>query len=126
NVDSNLLPQDEALLKSFDSQMKSFYRALRKSFVVYDQLSVDASRYAQVRAHSVGTGRSSGCPTVGDMAETLAAKAVIDWLNGRARAFYDDGREARADWSNGKVGMTGTSYDGTLPIMVATTGVEGL
>ena len=31
-----------------------------------------------------------------------------------------------ADWSNGKIGMMGTSYNGTIPIGVATTGVEGL
>jgi len=74
----------------------------------------------------VGTGYSTGCPTVGDMSETLAAKSVIDWLNGRAKAFNSDGKEVQATWANGKVGMTGTSYDGTLPIMVATTGVEGL
>ncbi|MBY0414541.1 MAG: hypothetical protein K2Q18_10260, partial [Bdellovibrionales bacterium] len=41
-------------------------------------------------------------------------------------AFNETGKEVRAEWSNGNVGMTGTSYDGTLPIMVATTGVEGL
>jgi X-Pro dipeptidyl-peptidase len=31
-----------------------------------------------------------------------------------------------ADWTTGKVGMIGTSYNGTLPIGVASTGVEGL
>ena len=31
-----------------------------------------------------------------------------------------------ADWTTGAVGMTGGSYNGTLPNMVATTGVEGL
>jgi X-Pro dipeptidyl-peptidase len=121
NVDMDLLPQDEALLKAFSMV------GLKKTLRDYQSAPiVDAARYARVSAHSVGTGRSTGCPTVGDMSETLAAKAVIDWLNGRARAFYEDGSEAKADWANGSVGMTGTSYDGTLPIMVATTGVEGL
>jgi X-Pro dipeptidyl-peptidase len=32
----------------------------------------------------------------------------------------------RADWTTGAVGMTGTSYNGTLPNQVATTGVRGL
>ena len=32
----------------------------------------------------------------------------------------------RADWTTGAVGMTGVSYNGTLPNQVATTGVEGL
>jgi X-Pro dipeptidyl-peptidase len=36
------------------------------------------------------------------------------------------GEEVRADWSTGKVGMTGTSYNGTLPLAAATTGVDGL
>ncbi len=31
-----------------------------------------------------------------------------------------------ATWTTGKVGMIGTSYNGTLPIAVASTGVEGL
>ncbi len=126
-VDVDLLPQDEELMKGFSPEVKDLYSNLRKSFKNLDTPFVsDAVKYAQVSAHSVGTGKSTGCPTVGDMAETLAAKSVIDWLNGRARAFREDGTEAKADWANGNVGMTGTSYNGTLPIMVATTGVEGL
>ena len=31
-----------------------------------------------------------------------------------------------ATWATGKVGMTGTSYNGTLPVAAATTGVDGL
>jgi X-Pro dipeptidyl-peptidase len=58
----------------------------------------------------------------------LAPKAVIDWLNGRAKGFtsVDGIEEVLADWSTGKVGMTGTSYNGTIPYAAATTGVEGL
>ncbi len=37
-----------------------------------------------------------------------------------------NGEEVKADWSTGNVGMTGVSYNGTLPNAVATTGVEGL
>ena len=82
--------------------------------------------YAVVLGESIGTAGSDGCPTVGDLDEALAGKAVIDWLNGRARAFDADGDPVRADWTTGDVGMWGVSYDGTLPNMVATTGVEGL
>jgi X-Pro dipeptidyl-peptidase len=82
--------------------------------------------YAVVLGESVGTGFSDGCPTIGDMQETLATKAIIDWLNGRARAWSDTGEPVKADWSTGDVGMTGVSYNGTLPNMVATTGVDGL
>jgi X-Pro dipeptidyl-peptidase len=84
--------------------------------------------FAVVHSESPGTGLSQGCPTVGGPNEELAPKAVIDWLNGRARGFTtaDGNEEVVADWSTGKVGMTGTSYNGTLPLAAATTGVEGL
>ena len=84
--------------------------------------------FAVVHSESPGTGQSQGCPTIGGANETLAPKAVVDWLNGRARGFTapDGGQEVRATWSTGKVGMTGTSYNGTLPLAAATTGVEGL
>jgi X-Pro dipeptidyl-peptidase len=84
--------------------------------------------FAVVHSESPGTGQSQGCPTIGGANETLAPKAVIDWLNGRARGFTapEGGEEVTADWSTGKVGMTGTSFNGTLPLAAATTGVEGL
>src|SRR5581483_9125522 len=84
--------------------------------------------FAVVHSEAPGTGLSQGRPTVGDAPERLAPKAVIDWLNGRARGFTTEtgNEEVRAMWSTGKVGMIGTSYNGTLPLAVATTGVEGL
>ena len=120
NTEVDLLPQDESSFRDFFSRSQNMKKGTQIPF------QVNAPRYAKISAHSLGTGYSTGCPTVGDESEILAAKAVIDWLNGRARAYYKDGRDAVADWANGKVGMTGVSYDGTLPIMVATTGVEGL
>lgn len=127
SVDSEILPQDDTFFKpvtSFNKILTSFnYKKMNQNFSGED---FNLFKYAQVRAHSLGTGRSTGCPTVGDQSETLAAKSVIDWLNGKAKAYSSEGKLVRADWSNGKVGMIGTSYDGTLPIMLATTGVEGL
>ncbi|MGW8268273.1 MAG: Xaa-Pro dipeptidyl-peptidase [Longimicrobiales bacterium] len=84
--------------------------------------------FAVVHSEAPGTGLSDGCPTVGGPPEALAPKAVIDWLNGRARGFttVDGDEEVTADWSTGKVGMTGTSYNGTIPVAAAATGVEGL
>ena len=84
--------------------------------------------FAVVHSCSPGTGRSEGCPSCGGDNEALAPKAVIDWLNGRAKGFtsMDGNEEITADWCTGKVGMTGTSYNGTLPVAAATTGVEGL
>jgi X-Pro dipeptidyl-peptidase len=82
--------------------------------------------YGVVLGQSVGTADADGCPTSGDQAETLGTKAIIDWLNGRAKAWDADGRPVTAGWTTGAVGMTGVSYNGTLPNQVATTGVEGL
>lgn len=85
--------------------------------------------FAVVHSDAPGTGRSQGCVTVGGPAECLAPKAVIDWLNGRAKGFTTaDGKEEvkATTWSTGKVGMIGTSYDGTLAVAAATTGVKGL
>lgn len=84
--------------------------------------------YIVVHSSSPGTGLSDGAPTVGGKNESLAPKAVIDWLCGRAKGFTSrKGSETvTAFWSTGKVGMTGTSYNGTLPLAAATTGVKGL
>jgi len=82
--------------------------------------------YAVVFADSVGTGGSTGCPTSGAENETLGMKAVVDWLNGRARGFDAAGAPVVADWTTGKVGMFGVSYNGTLANAVAATGVRGL
>lgn len=84
--------------------------------------------FAVVHAEGFGSGWSEGCPTSGGTNESLAGKAVVDWLNGRATAYTSPERttEVTADWTTGSVGMIGTSYNGTLPIGVASTGVEGL
>jgi X-Pro dipeptidyl-peptidase len=84
--------------------------------------------YAVVHSCSPGTGWSQGCASVGGANESLAPKAVIDWLCGRAKGFktLDGTEQVEATWCTGKVGMLGTSYNGTLPVAAATTGVEGL
>ena len=84
--------------------------------------------FAVVHSEAPGTGLSQGCPTVGDTPERMAPKAVIDWLNGRAKGYTTEtgNEEVKASWSTGKVGMIGTSYNGTLPLAAATTGVKGL
>jgi len=81
-----------------------------------------------VHSSAPGTGLSQGCPTIGTRIEALAPKAVIDWLNGRAKGYTtpDGSVEVKAYWATGKVGMIGTSYNGTIPFAAATTGVEGL
>ena len=85
--------------------------------------------FAVVHSESPGTGYSDGCPTSGGRNETLGATAVIDWLNGRAQGATRPAparSRRRADWTTGKVGMMGTSYNGTIPSAAATTGVQGL
>ncbi len=84
--------------------------------------------YIVVHSSSPGTGLSDGSPTVGGLNESLAPKAVIDWLCGRAKGYTEreGDEEVEAYWCTGKVGMTGTSYNGTIPVAAATTGVDGL
>lgn len=84
--------------------------------------------YIMAYASSPGTGFSQGAPTIGGKNESLAPKAVIDWLCGRADGFTSPfgNEKVNAYWSTGKIGMTGGSYNGTLCIAAATTGVEGL
>ena len=81
-----------------------------------------------VHSSSPGTGLSDGSPTVGGDNESLAPKAVIEWLAGRDNGYKERTGDEKvyAYWSTGKVGMTGTSYNGTIPLAAATTGVEAL
>ncbi|MBL0171950.1 MAG: Xaa-Pro dipeptidyl-peptidase [Gemmatimonadaceae bacterium] len=85
--------------------------------------------FAVVHSSATGTGLSQGCATVGDYPERAPMKFVIDWLNGSAKGYTTPtgGDEVSAtSWSTGKVGMIGTSYEGTLPLAAATSGVKGL
>jgi X-Pro dipeptidyl-peptidase len=91
----------------------------------YDEFFVPRG-YTVIEAEMQGTSRSEGCPSTGDAQDTTSMKAVVDWLNGRAKASYANGSAAVADWSTGAVGMIGVSYNGTLPNAVAATGVDGL
>ena len=84
--------------------------------------------FANLYVSGVGTKDSQGLMTNGDYKQIEAYKNIIDWLNGRCRAFTDHTRkrEVKADWSNGKVATTGLSYLGTMSNGLATTGVDGL
>ena len=84
--------------------------------------------FANLYVSGVGTKDSDGLMTSGDYQQIEAYKNVIDWLNGRCRAFTDHTRqrEIKATWSNGKVATTGISYLGTMSNGLATTGVDGL
>ena len=85
--------------------------------------------FAVVSLTVARTGQSQGCPTVGGANESLAPKAVIDWAQRTGARLHERGRGRRGPGrtgATGRVGMTGTSYNGTLPLAAATTGVEGL
>ncbi len=66
----------------------------------YDEYFVPRG-YAFVGMDLRGTRNTSGCQQYGDRDEVIDAVDVIDFI-------------AEQPWSNGKVGMTGGSYDGTI------------
>jgi X-Pro dipeptidyl-peptidase len=83
--------------------------------------------YAVATVALPGTDFSTGCADVGGSREVLGTKAIIDWANGRANGYHRDGSKADATaWTNGKSGMIGVSWDGTIANSVASTGVDGL
>ncbi|MEV6636751.1 CocE/NonD family hydrolase [Actinoplanes sp. NPDC051470] len=82
--------------------------------------------YAMILLDMVGTGSSTGCPTTNANEDNLSAKQAINWLNGRATARNAAGQVVEADWDNGKAAMVGKSYDGSLALATAVTGVKGL
>src|SRR5690349_8374862 len=112
---------NESELKTYDAN-----GVIAKEPLFYDNYFVPRG-YAFVSADLAGTNRSTGCEDVGGPEEVQSAKAVIDWLNGRAKATYADGAPAVATaWTNGRTGMIGKSWDGSVANGVAATGVRGL
>ena len=69
--------------------------------------------YVRAVADVLGTRNSSGCWDYGGADETQSGVDLVRFL-------------ARQGWSNGRVGMIGTSYDGTTANMVASRGVPEL
>jgi X-Pro dipeptidyl-peptidase len=116
----NLGRGNESETKTYDSNGNPL-----KFPLYYDNYFVPRG-YAVLNVDMDGTTKSDGCPTSGGSSDVLGGKAVIDWLNGRAKAFDAAGNEVTASWSNGHAGMIGKSYDGTLANAVASTGVQGL
>ena len=71
----------------------------------YDEYFVPRG-YAYVAMDLRGTRNTSGCQQYGDRDEVFDAVDVVDWI-------------ADQPWSNGRVGMTGGSYDGTIAMGAA-------
>lgn len=84
--------------------------------------------FAVVECGGLGTKGSEGFETCGTDLEIDAFKCVIEWLHGDRVAYTDKTSNIAitADWSSGKVGMTGRSYAGTTQFGLSTTGVAGL
>ncbi|WP_405727724.1 Xaa-Pro dipeptidyl-peptidase [Streptomyces sp. NBC_00028] len=113
---------NESQKKTYDAQGDVVQMPL-----FYDNYFVPRG-YAFVGVDLAGTNRSDGCVDVGGRSDILSAKAVVDWLNGRAKAYTSRAgtTKAKAGWTNGRTGMIGKSWDGTIANGVAATGVEGL
>lgn len=112
-----------------ESQKKTYDASgnLVQAPLFYDNYFVPRG-YAFVGVDLAGTNRSDGCVDVGGRSDILSAKAVVDWLNGRAKAYTTrtGTTTAKATWTNGRTGMIGKSWDGTIANGVAATGVKGL
>ncbi|MBW3620452.1 MAG: CocE/NonD family hydrolase, partial [Actinobacteria bacterium] len=71
----------------------------------YDEYFVERG-YAVALMDLRGTRNTTGCQVYGDRDEVYDVVDTVDWI-------------ADQPWSNGKVGMTGGSYDGTVAIGAA-------
>ncbi|WHY34919.1 Xaa-Pro dipeptidyl-peptidase [Cytobacillus firmus] len=120
-------PYYESLGRGNESEVKDRDKdGVNEKFpLFYDNYFVPRG-YAVALPEMVGTNNSDGCPTTGGYEEIESIRVVIDWMNGRAKAWDQDNNEVKAEWTTGNVGMIGKSYDGTLANGVAATGVEGL
>ncbi|MFC5290448.1 CocE/NonD family hydrolase [Actinokineospora guangxiensis] len=122
-------PYNTTLGRGLEEQLKAYdLSGAPTSFPLFLDNYFVPRGYAVVQVDLPGSGRSSGCLDVGGPGEVGAAKAVVDWLNGRATGHTSvaGGETAAATWSTGDVGMVGKSWDGTIAIGLAGTGVEGL
>ncbi|MGW5862759.1 Xaa-Pro dipeptidyl-peptidase [Streptomyces sp. NPDC055239] len=113
---------NESQKKTYDADGKPVQFPL-----YYDNYFVPRG-YGFVAVDLAGTNRSDGCVDVGGRSDIQSAKAVVDWLNGRAHGYTTrtGGKSAEASWTTGATGMIGKSYDGTIAQGVAATGVQGL
>jgi len=79
--------------------------------MIIEQILPHGFAFAQVSV--MGTGRSNHCMDLMGNAEQLGVDAAVTWLGSQ-------------EWSNGKVGMIGKSYDGSTPWQAAMFGNEYL
>ncbi|MCO7175765.1 Xaa-Pro dipeptidyl-peptidase [Sporolactobacillus kofuensis] len=122
--DESQLPDPRPVAGESKQATETFSR--EQSYTLNDYFL--ARGFAAVYSAGIGTLDSDGIQTCGDPQQTEATIDVIEWLNGKRRAFTNrtDNIAITAWWCNGSVAMTGRSYLGTLATAAATTGVEGL
>lgn len=86
--------------------------------------------YAVAESAGLGTYGSEGIETCGSVAEKIAFKNIVEWLNGERVAYTDKDAtcriDAKGDFSNGNIAITGCSYGGTMTYALATTGASGI
>ncbi len=80
---------------------------------MYDGGKIFQRGYALVQADLRGFGASAGCNDFGGSGEQMDVKAAVEWA-------------AAQDWSNGRVGMWGKSYDGWTQVMALDEKPKGL
>lgn len=126
DTDDMPLLSSDTVAQLVEKTEETFTTLPRPSYTLNDYML--ARGLANIYVSGIGTLHSDGFMTTGDYQQVQAFKSVIDWLNGRARAFTarDRKRQVKADWATGKVATTGLSYLGTMSNALATTGVEGL
>lgn len=96
------------------------------NFRTYDYYLVRG--FAVVQSAGLGTYGSEGVECFGTYMEAAAFACVIDWICGRRVGYADRAGTiaTSADWSSGRVGMSGRSYAGALCYEMAAMNVEGL
>jgi len=80
---------------------------------MYKEGKIFEKGYSLVMVDLPGFGASQGCNDFGGPAEQAAVKSAVEWA-------------AAQEWSTGKVGMWGKSYDGWTEVMALATKPKGL
>ena len=103
-----------------------FQQQFMGNLTTYDYYLVRG--YAVVQSAGLGTWGSEGLEVCCSQAEADAFRCIAEWLTGDRKAYTDkeNNIEIAADWSSGRIGMTGRSYAGAMAFEVAASGVKGV
>ena len=84
---------------------KSLERVIDLIFPILKSRALGTKGYIVVHSSSPGTDYPDGSPAVGGDNESLAPKAVIEWLSGKSNGYKKEGSEkVEAYWSTGSNG----------------------